>query len=136
MHTIYPRLQHTAFALHKFTYYENTPDPVNTIRTAFDVITAVAVEPVVARYIRHVDFAKDSYFTRGRPRELLTDVHCDGAVLRLLADSPYLKQAGLDWQKFYAHIEEDLQAVRYSQHAASFLMTLLPNAETLTLPKK
>lgn len=57
-------------------------------------------------------------------------------MLRLLADSPYLKQAGLDWQEFYAKVEEDLQAVRYSQHAASFLMTLLPNVETLTLPKR
>ncbi|KAL8727286.1 MAG: hypothetical protein Q9181_005770 [Wetmoreana brouardii] len=121
---------------HEFTYYENTSDPINTIRTAFDVITRIAVEPVVARYIRHADFAKDSYFTRGRPRELLADVHCGDAVLRLLADSPYLKQAGLDWQEFYAKIEEDLQAVRYSQNAASFLMTLLPNVETLTLPKR
>lgn len=119
-----------------FTYYENTSDWINTIRTAFDVITRIAVEPVVARYIRRADFAKDSYFTRGRPRELLADVHCGGAVLRLLADSPYLKQAGLDWQEFYAKIEEDLQAVRYSQHAAAFLMTLLPNVELLMLPKR
>ena len=57
-------------------------------------------------------------------------------MLRLLADSPHLKQAGLDWQKFYAEIEEDLQAVRYSQHAASFFMTLLPNVETLKLPQR
>ena len=121
---------------HNFNYYENTTDWINTIRTAFDVITRIAVEPIVARYIRHADFAQDSKFTRGRPRELLADVHCGGAVLRLLADSPYLEQAGLDWQEFYAKIEEDLQAVRYSQLAASFLMMLLPNVETLTLPRK
>lgn len=121
---------------HNFTYYENTSDPINTIRTAFDVITRIAVEPVVARYMKYADFAMDSYFTRGRPRELLADVHCDGAVLRLFADSPDLKEAGLDWQEYYAKIEEDLQAVRYSQHAASFLITLLPNVEMLTLPKR
>lgn len=121
---------------HNFTYYENTSDPINTIRTAFDLITRIAVEPVVARYIQYADFEMDSYFTRGRPRELLADVHCDGAVLRLFADSPDLKQAGLDWQELYAKIDEDLQAVRYSQHAASFLMTLLPNAKILTLPKR
>lgn len=119
---------------HKFDYYENTSDVIKTIRTAFDVITRIAVEPVVARYIRYADFAMDSRFTRGRPRELLADVHCGGAVLRLLADSPHLKQAGLDWQQFYAKIEEDLEAVRYSQHAASFLLTLLPNVEKLVLP--
>lgn len=55
-------------------------------------------------------------------------------MLRLLADSTYLKQANLDWQEFYAQIEEDSQAVRCSQHAASFLMTLLPNVKTLKLP--
>ena len=113
-----------------FDYYEDTSDPINTIRTAFDVITRISLEPMVARYIRHADFAKDSYFTQGRPRE------ADGAVLRLFSSSPYLREAGLDWQSFYNTIEEDLQAVRYSQHAASFLMTLLPNLETLRLPKR
>lgn len=119
-----------------FNYYENTSDVIKTIRTAFDLITRIAVEPVVARYIWHADFAMDSRFTRGRPRELLADVHCGGAVLRLLADSPHLRQAGLDWQEFYVKIEEDLEAVRYSQHAAAFLMTLLPNVEQLALPRR
>ncbi len=121
---------------HNFNYYENTLDMIKTIRTAFDVITRIAVEPVVARYIRYADFEMDSFFCRGRPREWLADAHCGGAVLRLLADSPHLKQAGLDWQDFYAKIEEDLHAHRYSQHAAVFLMTLLPNIETLALPKR
>ena len=121
---------------HDFNYYEDNLDRIRTIRTAFDVITRIAVEPIVARYIRYANFEMDSYFSRGRPRYLLADVHCGGAVLRLLADSPYLKQAGLDWQEFYAKIDEDLHACRYSQHAASFLMTLLPNAETLALPKR
>ncbi|KAI4150264.1 MAG: hypothetical protein L6R39_002316 [Caloplaca ligustica] len=122
---------------HNFSYGENTSEWIDTIRTAFDVITRIAVEPVVARYIRYADFAKDSFFTRGRPRYLLADVRCGtgGAVLSLFADSPYLKKAGLDWQEFYAKIEEDLEAVRYSPHAAAFLMTLLPNVETLTLPQ-
>jgi len=66
---------------------------------------------------------------------LLADVHCGGAVLRLLADSPHLKQAGLDWQEFYAKIDEDLHAHRYSQYAAVFLMTLLPNVQRLALPR-
>lgn len=121
---------------HNFDYIEDTTDPIHTIRTAFDVITRIAVEPVVARYIRHADFEMDSRFTQGRPRYLLADVHCDGAVLKMLANSPHLKQAGLDWQEFYAKIEEDLQAIRYSQHAAAFLMTLLPNVQTLVLPRR
>jgi len=89
---------------HDFNYYENTSEVIKTIRTAFDVITRIAIEPVVARNIRHADFAMDSRFTQGRPRELLADVHSGGTVLELLANSPHLRQAGLDWQEFYATI--------------------------------
>ena len=119
---------------HNFTYFEKMTDPSFTIRTAFDLITRIAVEPIVARYVRYADFRVDGFFIRGRPREFNPDVHCGGAVVKLLADSPYLEQAGLDWQEYYNEIEEDLQAARYSQHAAAFLLTLLPNVETLTLP--
>ena len=121
---------------HTFAYYEKMSDPSFTIRTAFDLITRIAVEPLVARYIRYADFKVDHFFTHGRPREFNPDVHCGDAVTRLLADSSYLKQAGLDWQEYYAEIEEDLQASRYSQYAAAFLLTLLPNVETLILPQR
>lgn len=120
---------------HHFTYYENTSDAINTIRTAYDVIIRIAIEPIVARYIRHADFEMDSRLTRGRPREYVLDLQYGDTVPRLFAESLYLKHAGLDWQEFFAKIEEDLQARRYSQHAASFLMTLLPNVEVLKLPK-
>ena len=66
---------------------------------------------------------------------MLADVECGGAVVRLFADSPDLAEAGLNWEEFYAKIEEDLEPIRYSQYAAAFLLTLLPNVETLTLPK-
>jgi len=45
---------------HNLDYYENTSDVIRTIRTAFDVITRIAVESVVARYVRYADFAMDS----------------------------------------------------------------------------
>ena len=66
---------------------------------------------------------------------MLADFDCGGAVLRLLADSPDLVEAGLDWEEYNAKIEEDLEPSHYSQFAAAFLLTLLPNVETLTLPK-
>ena len=118
-----------------FTYYEKMTDPSFPIRTSFDLIVRIAVEPIVARYIRTADFKVDNFFISGRPREFNPDVHCGDAVPRLLAGSPYLVQAGLDWQEYYNEIEEDLQASRYSQHAAAFLLTLLPNVEELTLPQ-
>ncbi len=116
----------------KFTYYEKMADPSFTIRTAIGLIRRIAVEPVVARYIRQADFEVD---TRSRPYELLASVNSKGAIVRLLTNSPYLQQAGLDWKEYYAQIEEDLKAPRYSQHAAAFLLTLLPNVERLTLPE-
>ena len=39
-----------------FTYYNRLDDPSYNIKTAFDLITRIAVEPVVARYVRHADF--------------------------------------------------------------------------------
>lgn len=135
MHTIHRAPQQTPLAFSHFTYHKKMTDPSITIRAAFDLITRIAVEPVVAHYVRDAGFKVDSLFTHGRPRELVADVHCGGAVVRLLADSPYLEQAGLDWKEYYAEIEEDLKAARYSQHAAAFLLTLLPNVEMLTLPK-
>lgn len=121
---------------HHFTYYEKPEDPSPTIGTAFDLIARIAVEPLVARYVRDADFIVDSLFMRGRPREWNPDVHCGDAVIRQLAGSLYLEQVGLDWQEYYAEIEEDLQVARYSQHAAAFLLTLLPNIEDLSLPER
>jgi len=119
-----------------FTNNEKMTDPSFTIRTAFDLISRIAVEPDVARYVRDVNFKIDSFLNYGRPRELVADVRCDRSVVRLFADSRYLEQAGLDWKEYFAEIEEDIKAARYSQHATAFLLTLLPNVEKLTLPKK
>lgn len=121
-----------------FTYYEKMSDPSFNIRSSFDLITRIAVEPVVARYIVDADFKIDSFFKRGRPREFNPDVQndCADAVRNLLADSTYLEAVGLDASEFYNTIEEDFKAKRYSQHAAAFLLTLLPNVKMLRLPKQ
>jgi len=50
-----------------FTYYPKISDPSFTIRSSFDLIARIAVEPVVARYIVDADFKIDSFFKRGRP---------------------------------------------------------------------
>lgn len=146
-----------------FAYFEKSNDPSFIIRSAFDLITRIAVEPLVARYVRRADFRVDSAFYHHRLKELMADrliadeltdeltdeladeliaddlivdVHCDEAVTRLFANSPYLEQAGLDWKEYCAEIEEDLKAARYSQHAAAFLLTLLPNVKVLWLPNE
>lgn len=102
------------------------------ITTAFDLIERIAIEPVVARYIIYANFDRDAFPYRIRMRRDVPDVHLSGPVVKLFADSLYLRQASLDWREYYAQIKQDRP--RYSQHAAAFLLTLLPNVKTLKMP--
>lgn len=130
-----------------FTYNEKIHDYTFLIRTAFDLIVRIAVEPIVARYILNADFSKDSFFMKGRPREFNPDIRpenfnidaqldCNASVHDLLASSSYFKAAGLDWNEYWTAIDEDLENRGYSQHATAFLLTLLPNTKTLSLPRR
>ncbi|CAO1601127.1 hypothetical protein XANCAGTX0491_004791 [Xanthoria calcicola] len=121
----------------RFIYHEEPEDLPASIGSAYDLITRIALEPHVARYIQHADLAFDSLLRRRWSAQYNPEVHRSDAVNRLFAESRYLKQAGLDWRDYHAKIEEDHQAVlRYSQHAAAFLLTLLPNVKSLILPKR
>ena len=125
------------------------PDPRN-IMTAFDLIARIAMEPVVARYIRNAYFDVDSRSTHKRSllrqpslTEDVEDAYYGGAVARLIADSPYLKQAGLEWEEYWFRMKEELtgsdrpsELNHYSQHAAAFLLTLLPNVKKIRLPRR
>lgn len=129
--------QHKSFRLrfHHFSYCVDMRDSLPIIGTAFDLIQRIADKPYIANYIRSADFKIDGLSKYALYRESMKDDHGSDAVIRLFANSPYLEQAGLDWQEYYAEIVEDVQATRYSQHAAAFLLTLLPNVESIYLPK-
>ena len=123
---------------HRFTYHGNLKDPSSTIATASELIRRIAVEPIVARYIQYANFKLDSPRSHIIPRGFIGDFDCREDVIRLFADCPYLDQAGVDWKKYLDKIEEELnvdELPRYSQHAAAFLLTLLPNVKKLTLPQ-
>lgn len=47
---------HLRSHFHEFAYCSSLDDPYYPIKTAFDLISRIAVEPVVARYVRHADF--------------------------------------------------------------------------------
>ncbi|KAJ5368814.1 F-box domain protein [Penicillium cataractarum] len=106
----------------------------DVVSSGFNLITRIAVDPVVAHYIQEADFVKDSEISMGKPRDFVTDGSHDEAMMRMLAGS-HIKQAGLDWKEYWVVIQEDLNDGRYSQHAAAFALTLLPNVKFLGLPK-
>ncbi|KAI2626604.1 F-box domain protein [Hypoxylon sp. NC1633] len=105
------------------------------ISTAFALLERIAIEPKVARYITEADLALDTYPPRVMSFRNIPEVDEAGPVADLLAGSVHLKEAGLDWKEYYSRIRKDLQeGTYYSQHAAAFLLTLLPNTRTLVLP--
>lgn len=106
-----------------------------TMGSAYNLIEQIAVEPTVASYIQDANFELDSHITQRLAREFATDESRDGDVIKLLANSSYLREAGLDWKQYHTVIEEDLNAARYSQHAAAFVLTLLPNLKTSGYPQ-
>ncbi|KAL8671113.1 MAG: hypothetical protein Q9168_004382 [Polycauliona sp. 1 TL-2023] len=122
---------------HHFDYHHNWNHTDSSIETAYDLIARIAREPHVARYVQHVDFSHDNSLIRRRCAKSYLHTDSADAVVNLLTHSPYFDRAGLDWQKYYAEIQEDVHfpARRYSQHAAAFLLTLLPNVKSLTLPR-
>lgn len=123
---------------HHFSYHGNPKDPSLTIATADELIRRIAVEPIVARYIQYANFMRDSPCSYISTRGFIGDADCREDVIRLFADCPYLEQAGLDWKKYLDKIEEELNGDKlphYSQHAAAFLLTLLPNVKKLILPQ-
>ncbi|KAJ4385963.1 hypothetical protein N0V93_008854 [Gnomoniopsis smithogilvyi] len=102
---------------------------------AVNLIQEIAHNPVIARYIGHADFTYDTWPPKARPVQILPDPDLGGPVVNLFAESPYLREAGLEWREYYTLIQKDLESPsRYSQHAAAFLLTLLPNVTSLKLP--
>ncbi|KAK7960369.1 hypothetical protein PG996_011014 [Apiospora saccharicola] len=105
----------------------------NLLRTQI-LLERIADEPIVARYIQHA-----SFFSDGHPfASPVADPVCGSPIAALFADSFYLRDAGLDWREYHALIAADyaITAARpFSQHAAAFILTLLPNLKSLELPE-
>ena len=102
-------------------------------RCASDLIKRIANEPIVARYIRELDLSLDTPHIIDKARGQLK---WPAEANRLLANSPYLKEAGFGWKEYLEGIEFELRHEVYSQYAAAFLLNLLPNVENIILPKK
>ncbi|KAJ8124181.1 hypothetical protein ONZ43_g34 [Nemania bipapillata] len=106
-----------------------------SISLAFELIARIAKNPRVAHYIVHANLTSDDWPHYPRILRDMPSPDYGGPVVALFARSPHLAEAGLDWKEFYAQIREDHDPyAHYSQRAAAFLLTLLPNVRTLLLP--
>ncbi|KAF2647991.1 hypothetical protein K491DRAFT_722946 [Lophiostoma macrostomum CBS 122681] len=121
----------------RLVYYDYYPH--DGLVAASDLIALIAVEPIIARYIHVADLQADSRFlrharARGQPPKSVPSIENGGAIVELFANSAILRRARLDWRKFYSTFAEDVREARYSQNGSAFLLTLLEDAESLTLP--
>ncbi|EAW13606.1 F-box domain protein [Aspergillus clavatus NRRL 1] len=105
--------------------------------SAYNLLARIGAEPRIARYMREADCNLDSQRAPRMDFTWYENDHRPEAVAQLMASSLYLKEAGLDWKEYYAAMEkefDEFDASIYSQHAAAFLLTLLPNVKRLKLP--
>ncbi|KAI0470754.1 F-box domain protein [Xylariaceae sp. FL0804] len=135
------------FAYHKhlgdrfrhITYHIPVKPSWGAISSSFSFLEKIADQPWVARYVIDAQLWLDSYpFVLRAPVEM-PGIGSGDPLISLLSTSPYLKEAGLDWKYYYYQIAEEFEMYSrhsyYSQHAAEFLLTHLPNARTLRLPE-
>lgn len=144
-HLCKPFLEHHNFLQTHYHDFCNNRYPPNTPTLrfnpgAYDLILHISQEPIIARYIVHADFTCDTWPPKPRPNAFLPDMADGGPFVALFANSPALHKAGLDWREYYTMIEEELydtDRYKFSQHAAEFVLTLLPNLNpaTLKLPR-
>ncbi|TVY94303.1 hypothetical protein LAWI1_G001145 [Lachnellula willkommii] len=119
-----------------FVYHAHARD---SLVAASDLISLIAADPIVARYIRIANLVEDSKFlshlrVRGEPPKSVPSIEDGGATVQLFANSTYLRRARLDWREYYSTFAEDVREMRYSQHGSAFLLTLLADTENLTIP--
>jgi hypothetical protein len=122
----------------EFRYHHDLLRFPDTATSAYSLISRIAIEPVVCRYILEADFSLDSHIYDRIPPTIRENAVFETwrnrgeAVRQLFANSLCLKEAGLDWKEYYSTMMEDVHSWRRSEHAAAFVLTLLPNLEVLT----
>ncbi|KAI1272515.1 hypothetical protein F5Y07DRAFT_403339 [Xylaria sp. FL0933] len=119
-----------------YTYNRDCPsDPsAGIFHRAFDLITRIAAEPKVARYI-NADFSYDTLDRQLSYNMVVPDINSGSPVVALFSNSSLLAKAGLNWREYYNRIQKQLALGYYSHEAAMFVLTLLPNVKRFILPQ-
>ncbi|KAJ5902710.1 F-box domain protein [Penicillium taxi] len=116
-------------------------------QSAFTLIDRITATPILGRYIEYAYLRKVSLLRVGHDGTRLPEDYTESEqvlIKTLFAKSSFLKEVGLDWEKYYAQISSEMchhrlavperRSYGYSQHAFMFLLTLLPNLKVLELP--
>ena len=121
----------------------NDPDfqDRHDIWSSLALLHAIGQEPLIARYIVTADlkgglafdeYADDTEEAEAIYQRTIADLKSTGSLHWLLAQSPYLREEGEDVKAWFDAILKDGEDI---QHADTFLLTLLPNVEKLSLPE-
>lgn len=115
-----------------------------TVKSIPDLLMHIAEAPIIARYIRTLDIKHDNYYHDPRGKNLQTPDedyyphvkdNAEG-VCRLLRESPYLREAGVDLDRWIARMISHEWMDEYMENNSArdtvFLLSLLPNVTVLT----
>lgn len=110
----------------------------DTCTSSLQLITKIAEEPLIARYIVFANLKQES---PPEDHEIaathIRELNADSRVFALLEHSPYLQSAGVDARSVLDYMishytpEDDDPGL-----TAAFLLTLLPNVTELSLPQR
>lgn len=123
----------------KFPNQRGQSSDPNAIQSIPELLANIAVDPQIANYIVHLDLHRRNFLSYTEPAVERFEASTD-ALRELLTSSTYLK--AIDGSSEY--IEEWLARLRtenvgyhnFVDFATAFLLTLLPNLESLRLSKE
>ena len=119
----------------------NDPDfqDRHDIWSSLALIHAIGQEPLIARYIITADlkggvafdeYADDTEEAETIYQRTIAELKSSGSLRQLLEQSSHLREAGEDVQDWFDSLVKDGEEIH---HADTFLLTLLPNVEKVSL---
>ena len=100
--------------------------------SSIELLEDIIREPLIARYFRDVNLIHDRIDNGPEMKAFRADTQLKNGLLSLLESSTYLRLANQDPQTWLDAILGGFSYV----YATTFLLTLLPNVETLSLPAR
>lgn len=116
---------------------EEIANHLSNCYSSLQLLLEIANEPIIAKYIVTADFKNDAIPYDTRIMEAVAEkARTSVKLLSLLETSVYFKETAINAQTVVDHLAETyVPEHQQSGLAATFLLSLLPNVTTLTVPK-